>query len=402
MATDIARQLLRLRKEVERMMGLRALNARTAVLETSEEIQLLEDAKKTLALPANEGMQLRTNAMVRTPEGAGKDKINSWREARLIIFSHHLVVDKEVFGPSVHHQSMVLHENDVMEVRQALDVTKVVTRSQGTLELKIAARNLTQCQTLINSMRSRAREKQLRTQTCAFRSPLLTAIFSAAKRFNIFSGQTFAVTPAAAYCFLLVERGHFVVRRHGKILAELTQGDVYGLPEYVQGLPIAGLSLLAQGGGGGGGGGGEALGNHSEFILVQVLYDDVRKLSGTQRTSVAALYRASAINMLQETKELMKLAFPGTWIHRDDSPVENPPSPANQPSPRGAIITDAKMKLRGSLEDRFTEPQASLRGGLEDRSTEPPASSTPSKSRRKVQQIVIPGLEGSPITTVSN
>lgn len=277
MALHAARQLLRTRTEVDRILGLRALSARTTVLDASDEkMQLLSDITRKFDIPSNEMLQLccpcscklisfgPLSVNTRGREQGGNMQ-HGWRQARLLLLTNHLLIDYDIFGPTVHGSSIFLHESDVVDVsgilqsfeggvpRGSLSLASLL----GSLEVRLSNSNAVKAQKLFKQMAVRARVRVERARACPFRSPLLSPIFSGAKRVNLSSGQTFTVAPSSAYCFLQAEKGHFIIKKHGKMLAELTQGDMWGLPEFVRELPIAGVSLVAHG-------------NHPEFVLSQV------------------------------------------------------------------------------------------------------------------------------------
>ncbi len=265
MGWDAARFLLRIRTEVERLTSLRALNARTAVLNSADEkFQLTSSIAGQFGVPYNEKIRLCCRCSLKVSGHPGFNKNHEFLDARIIIMNRHLLFDYAIFGPSVDICSLLLYHDEVLEVTEMPETPKngaqvKIKSKAATLDLQVSVQaHRSQVLVLLHEFASHSQAHRDRLNNHAFLAPLVHPCLAAGKKENLYSGQTFKLTAASAYGFVYVEKGHFVVEKQGKVVAKLTEGDILGLPEFMLGLPLAGYSLQAHG-------------NASEFILTQVL-----------------------------------------------------------------------------------------------------------------------------------
>ena len=142
-------------------------------------------------------------------------------------------------------------------------------------------------------------------------------------------------------------------------------------------------------------------------------------MKDNDRTSVSALYRASTIRMLQETRDLMMLSFPGTWSKNLSKPLDAEGASASEAA--GTVAGDSLLNERLAAaeapsflvaEEKKDQqhqqhqqhipkeaahsgapvPEANLNRKFKDATNEQAEAghSLSHSSRRKVQQILIP------------
>lgn len=265
MGWDAARSLLRIRTEVERLASMRAFNARTAVLNSADEkVQLISSISGQFGLPYNEEIRLCCRCSLKVSGHSGFNKNHEWLDVRCIIMNRHLLFDYAIFGPSVDICSFLLYNDEVLDVKEVSENPKNgvlvnIKTKRANLSLQIPSQsNGSKVLGLLHEAILCSKALRQRLEHHVFNAPLIRPILAAGKKEYLSSGQTFdIVTAACTYGFVYVEKGHFVLKKQGRTVAELMEGDVLGLPEFMLGLSLLGYSLQAHG-------------NASEFILTQV------------------------------------------------------------------------------------------------------------------------------------
>ena len=266
---DAARQLLRVRTEVDRMWCLRALSAKTAVLGAEDEkVQLMSSIGKQFGLPLSESAQFCCKCWLKTSGYSGAGLNHDWQQVRLIVMKKTLLFDYEIFGPRVSSMSLLIHSEEVLNVKSNIDTAfsekgmqlKIRCKS-STLELQIS--NESHAHKVLNILNEIVLHSKAASELlshCPFQAPLVQPILATGKIASLSCGQVFEISSTCSnkYSFIRVDKGHFVLRHQGKVIRELIEGDVLGLPYFFLGLSLSpGYSLQAQG-------------ENMEFILVQV------------------------------------------------------------------------------------------------------------------------------------
>ena len=116
LAQAVARHLLRLRAEVQRLLSLRQFNCRASLLKGDDENQqLLAHMRHSgaFALPFNEHIVLTAKCALRW---IANDVTYGWKKVRAILLMTCIVLDYEVFGPEVHAGSLVIHDDEICDV----------------------------------------------------------------------------------------------------------------------------------------------------------------------------------------------------------------------------------------------------------------------------------------------
>ena len=120
-------------------------------------------------------------------------------------------------------------------------------------------------------------------------------------------GQSFQLhtpPPSSGVCFLKVHTGHFILKNpEGRVVADVEEGSFVGIAEFVCGIPLYGFVL-------------QAAGDSEKFSLIQIPAELVEGVSASDSSKElrAGLYRACVMVLLQETRELWRRAYPGTWL----------------------------------------------------------------------------------------
>lgn len=265
---DAARQLFRVRTEIDRMWCLRALSAKTAVLDSEDEkVQLMSSIAKQFGLPLSECAEFSCKCWLKTSGYSRVGLNHDWRQVRLIVMTKHLLFDYEIFGPSVSTGSLLIYRDEVLNVNSKIDpayrekgMHLKIKSKKSTLELQISNdSHARKALRILNEMVLRSIAASERLSNSPFHAPLVQPILAEGKIASLSCGQTFEISTICAYkySFILVDKGHFVLRKQGKVVRELIEGDVLGLPYFFLGLSLAGYSL-------------EAHGQSTAFLLVQV------------------------------------------------------------------------------------------------------------------------------------
>ena len=116
LAQAVARHLLRLRAEVQRLLSLRQFNCRASLLKADDENQqLLAHMRHSgaFALPFNEHIVLTAKCALRW---VANDVTYGWKKVRAILLMTCIVLDYEVFGPEVHAGSLVIYDDEICAV----------------------------------------------------------------------------------------------------------------------------------------------------------------------------------------------------------------------------------------------------------------------------------------------
>ena len=165
------------------------------------------------------------------------------------------------------------------------------------------------------------REKLGDKLSCPFNDPLLRALLDRGNHHKLSRGQSFSLSaapPASGVCFLQIQQGHFsVLNPEGCVVSDVEEGSFFGIAEFFMGLALNGFELQAAGAG-------------DEFSLIQVPMELVEGITDSPQVLRASLYRACGMILMQETRELWRRSYPGSWLspRPDHKPAQEP-----QPTP---------------------------------------------------------------------
>jgi hypothetical protein len=338
-----ARELLRMRTEAERMMSLRALNCHSTVLgKDDESAQLLESVRRSFHLPYHEAIHHVCKCSMRW---SGADVTGTWSEARAIVLTSFLVFDFEVFGPVVSRTSLVLHDDEIIDIdsdlrnMQQSPHTITISCSSGrtrtsamqsgrrkgkgwtsgsALILEGTTRKIVlqvvqekpayRLLTALKKMAASARDKRNRQHEDPFLSAQIQELLARGKSHSVLPGSCFRI-PAEpkgrARSFLYVKRGNFYLSKNGEVVGYLDEGTMFGLAEFaLGGIALNGYSL-------------QASGNSEEFVIVHVTHQLMLSMcasAASMHDLPAAVYRACTISMLQDLRDLWRRVFPAVLL----------------------------------------------------------------------------------------
>ena len=317
LALKLAQRLSVAHSESMRLSMLKSFNDRQSVLQMDDELEKLKvHAISVFDLPVNEKLLFTSKATYRCKDGAETESSTGRRNTkkiRLIVMSNYLILDPEIFGPTIstHAEVLLCHQLHSVAYKSDSQQNTLVLMVQGELVhgLELVANireyeftfhaieSVQQMSIWLREMCKKAHEMRERNRKRPFDAPHMLYLLEKCSKVHTLKKGGVLKEGSKTTSLFIVRTGCIKLKHEGFVYRCIRAGGCFGSTEFIEGTVSGKFACVAS----------------EKTVILELPPHVVSSIIERDHDHGSLFYWTLCQVMDLDFREAMEEMFPGTW-----------------------------------------------------------------------------------------